>query len=63
MRKPEHKKAGMLMINIPARAEEEGFEPPVPSYRDDGFQDRSIKPLWHSSFFGFMRGGMKVYEV
>ena len=31
-------------------AEKEGFEPPVPSSRDNGFQDRRIRPLCHFSF-------------
>ncbi len=30
-------------------AEEEGFEPPIPITQDNGFQDRRIQPLCHSS--------------
>jgi hypothetical protein len=30
-------------------AEEEGFEPPVHGKADNGFQDRRIRPLCHSS--------------
>ena len=33
-------------------AEEEGFEPPVPVTQDNGFQDRRIRPLCHSSKSG-----------
>jgi hypothetical protein len=32
-----------------AKAEEEGFEPPVHGKADNGFQDRRIRPLCHSS--------------
>ena len=34
---------------LPVGAERGGFEPPVPRYRDNGFRDRPIRPLWHLS--------------
>jgi hypothetical protein len=30
-------------------AEGEGFEPPIPGKRDNGFQDRRFQPLTHPS--------------
>lgn len=34
-------------------AERQGFEPWVPSHRDNGFRDRPIQPLWHLSNWMF----------
>ncbi len=40
---------GAAPWNLQTFAEEEGFEPPVPCKQNNGFQDRRIRPLCHSS--------------
>ncbi len=45
----KHKPAAMLRVDLMTLAEKEGFEPPVPWIKDNGFQDRRIRPLCHFS--------------
>jgi hypothetical protein len=42
---------GARESSVSELAEGEGFEPPVPLARDNGFQDRLLKPLGHPSGF------------
>jgi hypothetical protein len=40
---------GSILNDAKDLAEGEGFEPPIPRLRDNGFQDRRFQPLTHPS--------------